>query len=47
MALGRKINKRNVMVFFLLLKKVNGTYQDWLVMIGSETRTQWLFILCL
>ena len=38
MALGRKINKRNVMV------KVNGTYQDWLVMIGSETPLLYLCV---
>ena len=46
MALGKqgKIKKRNVMVFFFYLQKVNGTYHDWLVIIGSQTRTQTLFM---
>ena len=30
--------------FFPLKKKVNGTYHDWLVIIGSQTRTQSLFM---
>ena len=39
------MKKRNVMAFFFSFKKkVNGTYHDWLVIIGSETRTQSLFM---
>ena len=46
MALGKqgKIKKRNVMVFVFYLQNVNGTYHDWLVIIGSQTRTQTLFM---